>query len=51
MYNYSEYCIWVSPSPAGSGSSETSSAFYGVFIAEGIYGGDKGSVGTLVDDK
>jgi hypothetical protein len=47
-----EYSIWVSPSPAGSGSSESSSAFYGVFIAEGIAAvGDKGSVGTPVDDK
>jgi len=44
--------MWVSLSPAGSGSSESSSAFYGIFIAEGIDGvGDKGLVGTPVDDK
>jgi hypothetical protein len=52
MYNYSEYSIWVSTSSAGSGSSESSSAFYGIFIAEGTDGvGDMGSVGTPVDDK
>jgi hypothetical protein len=52
MYNYSEYSVWVSLSPAGSGSSESSFAFYGIFIAEGIDGvGNKRSVGTPVDDK
>jgi len=40
------------PSSAGSGPSESSFAFYAVFIAEGIDGvGDKGSVGTPVNDK
>jgi hypothetical protein len=52
MYYYSEYSIWVSPSSAGSEPSESSLAFYGAFIVEGIDGvGDKGSVGTPVDDK
>ena len=51
MYNYSEYSIRVSPSSASSGSSESSSAFYGVFIAKRIGVGDKGSVVTPVDDK
>jgi hypothetical protein len=52
LYNYWEYSVWVALSPAGSGSPESSFAFYGIFIAEGIDEvGDKGSVGTPVDDK
>ena len=46
-YPSEQYFIWISPSPAGSGSPGASCVFYGVFIAEEFdRAEDKGSGGT-----
>ena len=52
LYNYlGEYCLWISPSSADSGSPRSSSLFSGVFIVEADDGvGDKASANIATID-
>ena len=51
LYNLAEqYSIWISPSPAGSGSSGASCVLYGVFIAEEFDRAEDRGSGNVIRD-